>query len=284
MMTRSFVLAAVASAMLLFPGAAFATSFTLVDQNSTAIIETGAGGGVLAWAVDDVNSLNLQWFFISIDGSDYVPIDLLGVAAGGSAELASDTNPFVDDNEDTLAVRYGDQSPIVVDLTLTLRGGQAGTGVADMAETLVLSNLGDVATSVSFIQYVDFNFGADPGDVAEILNANTVRQQDAAGAVGVAEEVVTPKPDLAAVGSADELLANITSGAGVVPDSGPVGPGDVAWAFQWDVELDGGDTFLISKDKRLGPAPGTPSVPEPATALLGLLGCVGLAVIGRRRA
>ena len=55
--------------------------------------------------------------------------------------------------------------------------------------------------------------------------------------------------------------------------AGPI-TGDVAWAFQWDISMEPGGSFLISKSKRL-------VVPEPAS--LGLLVVGGLIVLKRRK-
>jgi hypothetical protein len=43
-----------------------------------------------------------------------------------------------------------------------------------------------------------------------------------------------------------------------------VGPGDVTWAYQWDVSVPVGGTFQISKDKNLSAG----VIPEPATVAL----------------
>jgi len=67
-------------------------------------------------------------------------------------------------------------------------------------------------------------------------------------------------------------------GPTTLADNPGVGPGDATWAFQWDFLLNPGQTFQVSKDKRIG------AVPEPASLLLlgsGLLG--GLKAVRRRR-
>ena len=55
--------------------------------------------------------------------------------------------------------------------------------------------------------------------------------------------------------------------------------GGAAWAYQWDVALNTGDTYLISKDKRMS------EVPEPgALLLLGLVLAGGGVLRWRRKA
>jgi hypothetical protein len=57
-----------------------------------------------------------------------------------------------------------------------------------------------------------------------------------------------------------------------------VGPGDMTWAYQWDVVINPGDTFQISKDKNLSAIP----VPEPASGLLVTI-AAGMLLVGYRR-
>jgi hypothetical protein len=88
-------------------------------------------------------------------------------------------------------------------------------------------------------------------------------------------------------GDADDLAAGDPDGFshGVFQDTGNfVGPGDVTWAYQWIVVLDPGESFLISKDKRItgGTPDRGPFVPEPASlAIWGGLSVLGL-VFGNR--
>ncbi|MCX5684194.1 MAG: PEP-CTERM sorting domain-containing protein, partial [Planctomycetota bacterium] len=101
----------------------------------------------------------------------------------------------------------------------------------------------------------------------QILNANAVQQSD--GSTTVAETVVTPAPLHTEVGAYNATLLKLTD---TNPDNlddstGPVGPADATWAFQWDVTVAPNSTVQISKDKNI--------VPEPAT--VGLMG-MGLAV------
>jgi hypothetical protein len=241
------------------------------DVNTATIVETGpAGGGVGPWFVDGQIQMGGQWFFIEL-GDTVAPVEALG----GIIEVGTDTNPFADPALDTLALRYGAGTTLNVDISLMLRGGLPGSGVADLAETIVISNLGPEALSLSFFQFVDFNLGGDPaGDTVEVLNPNTVNQQTA-GVFGEEVATGTADPNVIQVGEIGEVLAAIMAGH-LLHKPGPFIGTNSAFAIQWDIELAPGASFLISKDKTI-------SVPEPATAGLLVLGLL-VAGLHRRRA
>jgi hypothetical protein len=249
-----------------------AALITLLDQNSGANFILEQQYGQVTWYVDGVNQLSKQWFW-------YRAGDMSHEASIDSLELTgfalTDTNPFTDENDDTLALLYADAAHTFnIELGLRLRGGTAGSGTADLAEQISIRNLTANPLEFHFFQYVDFNLDENPeGDLVNFPANNTVTQYKPGGS-RVTETVITPSSSHRETRLVPITLDSLNDSLPTTLDgTNSSGPGNVAWAFEWDVVIAPGGEFQISKDKQI--------VPEPAT--LSLLALSALPLIRRRR-
>lgn len=257
-----------ASAAIASNAVASDPQFVLSDRNSTATFDVN--NGQISWDVDGVSQLFAQEFYFrrSTDSSERL-LSASNLSLDGV--LTSDTNPFRDDRDDALSQLFSDDAGLQIETIFTLRGGSDGSNRADLAEQIVIRNLSQQSMSISFFQFVDFDLGGDAGgDFGQIVNGNTVSQSD--DGFSVSETVVTPQPNYFQVGDADEIAAMLNDDQVDTLNNTASFAGNVGWSFQWDITLAAGQSFIITKDKSVVPAPGS-------FALLGLAG----AIITRRR-
>ena len=239
------------------------------DANSTATFDTTSGQ--VNWLVDGVNQLFVQEFYFrrSTDTQEF-RVDSTNLSLDGV--FTTDTNPFSDSNVDALSQLYSDGNGLQIETLFVLRGGTNGSANADLAEQIIIRNTSNSSMSLSFFQFVDFDLGGDfSDDTGEIVNGNTARQFD--NDFSVSETVVTPTPTLFQMSNAVAMAAMFNDGAIDNLDGTAAGVGDVGWAFQWDITLAAGQSFTITKDKSIVPAPGS----------IMLLGAAGLIANRRRR-
>lgn len=267
MMGAAFVVAAV---WLASAAVSQGVVFTLQDDNSTVAIEVDSQLGMHDWIIDGVNVLPpagggitdfRQWFWYRLGTSAEASVDTLTRGATGT------TDTDFNGDADTLFVPYSG-SGFEFRIRMKLDGGAAGTGLSDIAEQIEIRNTGTETLSLSFFQYGDLDLGA-PDEMVSFPNSNAVLESGPLGQV--LETVHTPvathheaaafssQIDAFNDGDADDLSDTPAIGGAAI------GPGDITWAFQWDVALAPGGSFLISKDKHV-------TIPEPSTALLVALG------------
>jgi hypothetical protein len=251
--------------------AAVAAPISLFDRNSRADFDNP--GGQVNWVVDGVTQLFEQRFFYRTGAmTSEVAVDTLPALG----PFGTDTNAFADPRPDVATYQFNDNAAgLEFEFSFKLRGGLAGTGNSDLAETLVIRNLGSTTQTVSFFQYVDFDLGGtSSGDVVRIDDGRVAVQSEVNGGFFLTETVVAPAPFAFQAGLFPTIAGSLNDNAITNLDNS-TGPfvGDATWAFQWNFTLAPNTQFTISKDKLIVPTPGA----------LALLGLGGLVATRRRR-
>jgi hypothetical protein len=262
----------VAAGAVLAAGTAASGQILLQDLNSSANFNIASQAGQTSWVVDGVNHMFQQWFWYRADGDQFErSIDTL-VPIGNQV---TDTNPFTDPRPDTLAALWRDgANRFNVELNVTLRGATPGSNRSDITEQIRITNTTTAPLPFHFFQYVDLDLNGTPQNTSvQITGGNTAHQTNAP--FEVSESVVTPLPSHYEVNFFPVTRASLNDGLPTTlnDNAGPLGPGDLTWAFQWDFNIAPGQSVLISKDKSLVPTPGSAT----------LLALAGLALARRRR-
>lgn len=269
----SIILVATICALNHFSSRSSAGLFSLVDGNSQVDFDTSSASNAYSWTVDGQGQLFQQAFWYRVGNTAETTVHTLPIHAEG----ATDTN--LDGDLDTLFVRYNGAG-FDIEVRYSLDGGLPGSGASDMGEQISIINYTQSPLDFHFFQYVDFDLlGTSGDDRAVFTNANAVRQFE--GTLRLTETVVTPVPSHREIGSwptiIDKLEDLVASTLSDTPGTGVVlGPGDMTWAYQWDVVIPANGTFQISKDKNLSAG----VIPEPATVTMFV---TALTLLGLRR-
>ena len=245
---------------------------TLADNNSVAEVNVANQQGMFYWAVQGQNQLHQQWFWYSVGANAPASIDTISPAV---------TTTF--DGTRGLSSTYANPT-YSVNISYLLTGGApvpvGSYGVSDIGETIRIQNLTASPLPFTFYQYSDFDLGG-PGNDTVQLGKNLAGQYNDAVQLdpnaGLTETVTTPGASHGEVALVPVTLNKLNGGAPVTLSdaAGPVGPGNVSWALEWDFLIAPGSTALISKDKYLSVL--IQPIPEPAVGALLVLGLAGLA-------
>lgn len=270
---------ALAFAILLFGlglPVARATNFTLTDANSNFKINTSSQTIGYEWNVDGRQHLNelSNWYRIGNAANSQVN----GLTKTGETLLSP--------NE--LLVSWADPlGRFLLDIEFTVVGYAPGSGKSKFGESIKITNTSASPLEFHFIEYVDLDLDESPNDDTLLVTTqNSLSQTDPntifTGSFNADRYEVANVPT-----TKNKLLAGMPNNLNSVwpAGAGPVGPGNVAWALQWDfVGTTGprplimpGDYAIIAKTCDLQML-----IPEPATWTMALLGALGLWLTSRR--
>lgn len=283
------VLLCAALGFLLLPGKVVAqtditgqNTYSLTNGGSTATVNVGNTGtlGMNSWTVlGNANQLNQQWFWYSVNGSTPQPINTISAATVYN-EAPSD--PTLDN----LGVLYQQTGGLEVFAQFTLGGNGNTSGSADFTEGVYVINNSSQAINLSFYQYSNFNLLMNNNNSVTVFGSlakgYTGAQQTTGGPGGTAigEAIVGPDANAAEAGFATSTMSDVLSGSLTDGTNPSAGPGDVAWAFQWNVtQLAPGGMLDLTKDLGLT----VNIVPEPSTLALIALGMAALGLAFRRK-
>jgi len=244
-------------------------TFDIADANTSATFDPAAGQ--VNWMVDGVNQLFTQEFYFR-RANDTHELRMDSFNLNNVGNFTTDTNPFIDTRHDAFGSLFTDNTGLEFETLFTIRGNAPGSNSAALAEQITIRNTSNSAISLSFFQFVDFDLGGDAfDDFGQIVGGNTAQQSD--DNTVLSETVATPTPTIFQMGDSFDMTSMFSDSAIDNLDGTSSHSGDVAWAFQWDITLQAGGSFLISKNKAIIPTPGS----------LMILGSAGLFANRRRR-
>ena len=222
--------------------------------------------------MDGRQQVKRQWYYLRIgDAGGEVPIDQL------SQSGVSVTNGNFNAGDDRLNVVYAGMG-LTVSVDYVLTGGSPDSGRSDLLNAISVTNQTQDAIDLHLFQFSDFDInGAFLDDSVQLTGTppNTATLTDGMGFI---EMVDSPAPDRVEAGLAADLLSRLEDGAPTTLSGAlAAGPGDVAWAFQWDATIGPGGSLLIGKDTA------THTMPLPSASGAGVALLCGLTVARRWR-
>jgi hypothetical protein len=257
-----------------------AQDVVLTENNATVRIAPTADAGMYLWEVDGIDHLASQQWYYRVG------------SAGPEASLGSLIyNGFSQPTPDA-ATMFWSGAGFDIEVDYNLLGGSIGSGASDIAEAIKVINTDETTLDFNLFLYTDFDLGGTSGGDTASLNyfgnfptslAGYDRALQTEGIntaeVTVFEHAARGEVDFFANTVSKLLNGNTDDLASSGVSVGPVGPGDVTFAFQWNLNVGVGSFETITVDKRLDVVP----IPEPTSAALGLLGLSLLVHAARRR-
>jgi hypothetical protein len=249
---------------------------SLTDGTSSVNINPGGGVapvGMNSWAIANQNQLNQQWFWYRVDN-----VALLDMNQTIDSISSASVNTY-DGTRGARVLYANSYVSVLVDYHLT----GVSSLQSQIGESVTVQNVSAIPLTFHFFQYSDFNLGGtlngDSGGITQNTFTGKYNVADQTkGAIAFQETVQTPGADAASIHMPASTIAGLLGTTSDLDNSiGSTGPGNVSYAFEWNVTLAPGAQLLIGPSAFLN----LNAVPEPSSLALISLGVVG--VLARRR-
>jgi hypothetical protein len=208
---------------------------TLKNGNSVVQIDPNSQNGIFAWKVDGTDQLSQQWFWLRQDPSNaQVSFDQLGTPLGLTWTSANATINYL-------------PKGLNVTLSFTLNGGVADSHASTLEETISIQNTTNSSVGLHVYDYADFDLGGQSdGDTVSFPTTNMVMQQGKGMIATQSVQGQTPNFwEASWYALALDTIENATPA--ILSDQiTPNEPGDQTFAYQWDVNLGAGQTFILN--------------------------------------
>ncbi len=277
-MKRGAYLLALAAASFVSGRSAEAATYTLEDAglNSKIVIDSSFGN-IVDWFVEGVDQVEGRAYFFRVGApgpfNPELAVDDVNLALLGVNQL--DTN--FDLGIDTVALRFVDPNQqFRITTNTSLAAGLPGSNQATFTESFRIDNLSSVPLVISIFLAADYNLNGTAIDSSLVFgDPRSLTQADAAGVIHESSVTVTPTliqaSDIAALGA---VLGN--AGSDNLSGSTSAGPGNLAYAFQWDLVIAPRRSWTLGNTNSI-------TVPEASTTLLVGMGLAGGLLVARRR-
>jgi PEP-CTERM motif-containing protein len=271
--SKSIMLAAAtAVASLLGASAvpAHASPYTLTNGNTNVTIDPSNVDGMYNWSLNDSSASQIEqqsfWYRVGSSGSQ---TNIASIGTPTVTEMSTDGG-----SDNWLNATYTDVAQAFqLSVTYMVSGGQPGSGVSDISETVKVINTSSTnSLSYHLFDYANFTLaGKNSGESVSLSGDNTATVTSGANS---SQTVVSGKASEYAVGNANPFSGSLLNSIENTSDltlGGPTSITDVdaEWGFQWDFNLAPGASYLVTIDKQVS------QVPEPSSSLA-LLGMGGL--------
>jgi hypothetical protein len=257
---------------------------TLADNNSVVSIQPNWQAGMYSWNVEGWNQLQQQWLWYRVDGdpTGQHSIDTISpptLMQSSAREAAISYSSAIFSVTVDYSVAGGTNVPI---------GPAYGIGwaLSQLGETVTVKNLYGATLPFHLFQYAFFDptQGAETVSLTSDPNSGLYTEADQSFLSLVSIKVVTTNgANFGEVAPAGQTLQKLNSGGPVTLGGpyygGPVGPGFVTWALEWDLDIAPGNATMIGLTETVAEVR---NIPEPAEAMLVGLGLVGLRFLRRR--